>query len=1046
MRKQYRFFLVKDDIGGKTSNDKSTNTNPQTLGAPFATKSNSEIVQNAQKGVEKILSDHITLKDIQAQKRANLASGLVNLTKDLKQVSALQNLQNIGDTLDSTTQQKQQTDPQQQKQNVSPFAQPTKTVAKIQEAEAPQERDEIKQLTPDKKFNDVTERNTGKGNQEQDNGQEPREHEATSSGSQLPQAQGQKQGQNQIGQVPQSTAATSSKPSSKGNGEKPLDLSAENGYGYKDYAKTGDPVIDQRNAAKVASARYKAQLQEQAEANEKVRETEKKAEEIEEAKNKAKADEFYDFRTKQIENWDPQKGDLNSLEEAKKQFEAQNAANPNIKTDENGLVAPLGPDGKPKESEGEKGKPGQGGSVIEAGQIAKNKDIDVQDYSGKTQDQAFKDKLRQVSGADANISLDNKPLDKNGLVAPVLDKPKSKLDSLSNAKKTLDEVKEKGIGGVAKDYAKDYAKELAKQAAQKALAAALSLVAPILPWVIIAMVAFIGFISIISAVTVQAYCQPIQNIRGIAEYALTGDVKNLGQVATDGTPIGFVGDITTSISTHSELYKILDQSVCKSVNPDYCSQTDATSIDNAPGSPIDTRCLDEQLKGKAPNENINFFKSAGKSQSIKSTPVQVGLIQDVIKVTKEAGVGSEVLGYALRVLATETGGTANAWTDDNKVAELGGCIGLIQICPLAGGQSAFIKLTSKAGLSGSWQERKAAIKADKVTQMKVIKEYYQEKLKNINSLKARIPAYNDYSQEFLLAVANLGFQCGPPFECLGGGNYLKTYGLAAEKNNRLINCTVAKYDIEQKSNLSFIEKLSTPAKIVEQIFGIGINVNATSSGIKSQILADELRTGIIRHNNIGFRTDAMWQADALGGTLEPNVVSFMLKYGPKYNLAFNALGPNTHDGKTDHYRGRAVDIELKPGGPNGTKKQFENLRDALIDAQNSGIKIRGLGMDSGLVGRFAQVGLPMHTKDSKNKDGFLVFGDTDTHLHISFLPADGTAVDNNQDIIKGIDTPITIAGGCAKPCEVKDGVSCNTDYIEDTINIDAPQGTVTTAP
>jgi hypothetical protein len=147
------------------------------------------------------------------------------------------------------------------------------------------------------------------------------------------------------------------------------------------------------------------------------------------------------------------------------------------------------------------------------------------------------------------------------------------------AERKIQEMAKKAAEKAAKKAAEAAAKVAARiaQAAAQAISAVVSAVGSVLgPFAIPIIVGVILFVAVFSVILVDAYCTPRPVVRGVIEYALTGDAKNLVQVA-DAVPIagGLIAKAADAVATHSEIYSKIfygQGGICPDKNPDRCVQ------------------------------------------------------------------------------------------------------------------------------------------------------------------------------------------------------------------------------------------------------------------------------------------------------------------------------------------------------------------------------------------------------------------------------------------------------------------------------------------
>jgi hypothetical protein len=230
-----------------------------------------------------------------------------------------------------------------------------------------------------------------------------------------------------------------------------------------------------------------------------------------------------------------------------------------------------------------------GGTTLQDGNDNK---LDTKNPTDKTSKQ-----IDAKSKSDKDLpAINNKP------------KLRSRLSNLGNkfndAKDKLNTAKNiaEDPGAAARQVAEDKIKELGKKAARKAaeqaarvagnlaraagqiaaqaINAVTSAVLGAVPEIVAVIIAVILFVALFTAVGVDAYCTPRPLTRGVIEYALTGDEKNLIQLG-DGVPL--VGDLIAkfgnAVGTKSFIYDLFYGSggICPDKAPDNCAQGSATA-------------------------------------------------------------------------------------------------------------------------------------------------------------------------------------------------------------------------------------------------------------------------------------------------------------------------------------------------------------------------------------------------------------------------------------------------------------------------------------
>jgi murein DD-endopeptidase MepM/ murein hydrolase activator NlpD len=205
-------------------------------------------------------------------------------------------------------------------------------------------------------------------------------------------------------------------------------------------------------------------------------------------------------------------------------------------------------------------------------------------------------------------------------------------DGTQGAKQKAEQAKQQAFQQL-KDKAYKKAMETGARMASAAGDIAGAALKPVVTAIVSALPEIIGVIliitlimSIFATIVIYSYCKPIEKVRAVFEYALTGDVKNLAEFA-DLIPLvgGVVGGAVSGIAQQSELRKYLEADVCKTINPDFCGGSGggagATKGDGSVdvGNGIDgIPCLVIERSGKYADPHLRAFARAVGSCGIEA--------------------------------------------------------------------------------------------------------------------------------------------------------------------------------------------------------------------------------------------------------------------------------------------------------------------------------------------------------------------------------------------------------------------------------------------
>ncbi|MBC7472487.1 MAG: D-alanyl-D-alanine carboxypeptidase family protein [candidate division SR1 bacterium] len=387
---------------------------------------------------------------------------------------------------------------------------------------------------------------------------------------------------------------------------------------YADYAPTGDPKIDAANKASVDRLR-------QQQAEDEKRATQEKEEN---ANSKVEDQQWKDY-TDSNRDTTPTKesvAEQRTLDQEKKQSQFQNTPDISENTDSKSIT-----------------------------------NTESEPFGQKSDN--LKNKVSSKENIkDTLVSDDNSKVGDRSKIGSRLNDAGNKLNVAKNIAQDPGGAAKQAAEDKLKEYAQKAAKEAAKRAAQAAARAAQAAgsvassiassiggaLAGISGFLIPFIIAVVLFIAIFSAILVDAYCTPRPVVRGIIEYALTGDEKNLIQAA-DGIPVagGVAAKVGDAIATHSELYKNVFYNkggICPDKSPDKCnpgtSGTSGGSISAEYGTPTGKITSSQCAKLK---EYKSFIDKASADYGIPS-PI-IGAIMSRESDVGEGNVPKGCAGY-----------------------------------------------------------------------------------------------------------------------------------------------------------------------------------------------------------------------------------------------------------------------------------------------------------------------------------------------------------------------------------------------------------------
>jgi hypothetical protein len=433
--------------------------------------------------------------------------------------------------------------------------------------------------------------------------------------------------------------------------------------------------------------------------------------------------------------------------------------------------------------------------------------------NSSTESDAFKNKTDSISDKHDKSKEDKKSTDD----APKIgDKPKlgARLGEIGNKLNAAKNIAQDPAGAAKqaaeqklKEYAQKAAQEAAKKAAQLAARAAQaaasaassvissvgaavgSLSGFLIPFII----AVILFIAIFSAIAVDAYCTPREAVRGILEYSLTGDQKNLIQ-AGSALPIAgqLLAQFGNTVGKHSEIYKMFynEGGICPDKSPDRCAQGSGSNV-SAGG--VVNGCFNQDI---FKNPTIEFIKAQG---LVKYT-AQTAKIREIYDVGKQAGVPDEVIKWVIALSPTESD---MSWDQYGREED---CYGIIQFCRSSGGSCTFqnalwnVKNSTGDSVTDLPSDEKnripgkplaceadntpgSSIIGDKVLQMKMAWVGFKLKVGLLNAPRCRV-LWPGKSKIYKISASWLGCTTNTD----RGGTSPVTYGEAAENNFNKITC------------------------------------------------------------------------------------------------------------------------------------------------------------------------------------------------------------------------------------------------------------------
>jgi D-alanyl-D-alanine carboxypeptidase len=598
----------------------------------------------------------------------------------------------------------------------------------------------------------------------------------------------------------------------------------------------------------------------------------------------------------------------------------------------------------------------------------------------------------------------------------LLNKPELNKNSLKNATNSV--IQSKQALALRKDaFNQDYGggvKEKAKQAAQQgvqqlkdktyqkametgakmasaagdlaaaALKPVVAAIASALPEIIGVILIITLIMSIFATIVIYSYCKPIEKVRAVFEYALTGDVKNLAEFA-DLIPLvgGVVGGAVSGIAQQSELRKYLEADVCKTINPDFCGGSGGS------GAISSNLCLAKELAGKSDNDKVSF--KVARKGGITTESISVGLVKEIIQAGQEAGVNNNTIAFVISIAATESA-NSGAWTAGSP----NGFYGIAQIG--LSEREAWSSRITNSKYKGSYKGNDYYA-SNKGYQMAIVEIGTKEKL----SFKCGGSGKTD-----IFYIAKAWNTCDAAD---GNGVSSDDYGKAAEENFNKITC------LKEPGAPDLTNPSSPVAYIRENIMSemltklnplnIGsISVSAASSSdpdVKKFI--DYVKGGKFRFLYNANPSNIQTDIDAQG--MDVSLAKLMNGLGDAgWRLSINAFGNSSHgQSGGDHNKSpiQAVDIGgLTDGRGNPEEETTDTVKKFIQAAKSTGV-IKKFGLPPELRSKSSQYGL---------SDGEW-FADGPGHIHLSVVAgAKFGGVNGNG----GGSSNAGSAGGCAGEC------------------------------
>jgi hypothetical protein len=826
---------------------------------------------------------------------------------------------------------------------------------------------------------------------------------------------------------------------------------------YMNYAPTGNPVVDAANQAQVDRMR------------EQRAEDEKNAAKDKEEKADSKVED------QQWKDYEDGKRDTAPTKDSI-------ADQKNTDKEKNNITSQNPGDGNTKEVS--KSNPNQTVDSNNESEAFKNKSDDL------------KNKVEQKgdSKKDAPAGEGAKPVGKPKLGAR-LSTANDKLNAAKNIAQDPGGAAKQAAEQKIKEMAQKAAKEAAKKAAQMAARAAQAAgsavstavsaigaaLAPALPFIIGVIIAVVLFIAVFAVIMVDAYCTPRPFTRGIIEYALTGDAKNLIQAA-DGVPVagGAAAKVGDAIATHSDLYKKVfygDGGICPDKNPDKCPPGSGTSgggstsgsYGTATGKVTAAECA--KLK-----EYKAFIEEAASAYSWPAPFIGAILSQET-----EVGLGGGInpkgcegrgdvggRGHGLGQVDQASGAFGKYYTDVDRDGKL------LHPQPkqFPVGEKLVTSdgtpLTDKAGKQLTWSDCRDNIMFV-AYHLDEVRRYCKNDLKSKGAegsatfLKSVADGYNKWcggvrddkitaERDGLRYGASVINRAADVAKCFStakldnevdqildqlaqkpkDGNIPLKNAITKQVETRLADKNTDYTNTDDSNN-------ETNGNIFSKFLG-GVDVEAFNTtgpvldpekdNIKSEPLKAAFNSGtLLIAEGTGILPKPKFLEDIEGG-LDPLTVKFLLDYVIPGGITITALSTQTHrylvgdkpgGNITDHSYAKAVDLNLQ-NAADATK-----IKTAIDAAEAGGMTFKQFGADSSKQALMVAAGF---TKT--------MFDDGPGHLHVAFAGGNSTTT--------GAVNPSTNNGGCIRPCgSVNGSGDLATQNNTNITNSDADQKYMATA-
>ena len=530
------------------------------------------------------------------------------------------------------------------------------------------------------------------------------------------------------------------------------------------------------------------------------------------------------------------------------------------------------------------------------------------------------DKLKDKNSSKNEASSSNSNTDNKPKLGSRLRDVGNKLNAAKEVIADPGAAAKKAAEDKIKEYAAKAAKEAAKRAAQAAARTAQA-AGRVLLGAVQGAVAGIGalgapiligigfvllFMAVFGVIVYDAYCTPRPLTRGIIEYSLTGDEKNLVQTGLSAAGVGdSVAKNTDAVARHSDLYNLVYKSVCPDKNPDNCNPVSAAG---GGGSTASVACFAAQIAGKKDTDKITLWRAQNGVEPSKD--MTVGLAKEILSFVGQQGITAEGAVYAISLATTESSG--GKW--DLVGGDQNACYGIIQLCNTSGGGNTFAEFSQAVfGKIPTPQE----YMADRIGQIRIATYAFKTKLK-VGRFYPKLADKSDIevASAFWLGACNTTVPGSSPrrvkpraellqltWEDLqgkpcGGGVPGKDYAESARRNFAIITCAagqggaVAKNDNAEKLD-NLVDYLSYDQTLDSDYIRVAITSQANDRQKNPQKYTGEEKAN--QNGNIVSRLlDGLGGIDVEAAGKDDSDVAKFIQYvtDSKFRFLYNAKPDN----------------------------------------------------------------------------------------------------------------------------------------------------------